>query len=303
MAIFKKKSNLSIKTRILNLCRLFFKIRPMENFLVKKTIGKHPDSGFWSKLSPPNYLYAPETFRSAVRNGVKYDLDINKYIDHSLYFGFYDYSLDKLLNLAEGKKVVIDVGANIGLTAVNIAKILPDAKIYGFEPDKDNISRAEYLLKINHVENCRLINSGLGNERKDAKLFKVQSDNPGMNRILKESEEITDVTFSEITVVTLDDFAKENKIENIDLIKIDVEGYELKVLEGASEIIRDSSPDLFIELDDNNLKEQNDSAVKLISFLESFGYEISRADTDEKLISKNVYDNCHFDIVCKRKVA
>lgn len=297
----KSKFNLEItkKTKILNLLRNIFKIKPFERFLLKRTIGKHTDN-FWVRLIPSNYLYPKNSLREVSRNGIIYLLDISDLMEHAIYFGYEDYATKKLFELAKDRKVIIDVGVNIGSTLFNFARLSPDGVIVGFEPDPTNFQKAENNLKLNNFKNIILKRKGLGNENIKTKLFKVNEQNAGMNRILdNSSKNDTDkFDFEEIAVVRFDDFVIKNNFPQIDLIKIDVEGYELKVLIGAQNSLERYKPTLFIELDDNNLKDQKDSAHKLILFLENLQYKIYKADDESIVSSADNFSNCIFDIVC-----
>jgi hypothetical protein len=96
----------------------------------------------------------------------------------------------------------------------------------------------------------------------------------------------------------MDDFFEINHPLNskIDLVKVDIEGYEYEWLLGAEKTLSKYKPTLFIELDDNNLKQQNSSALLLVVKLKEFGYTIFDDRID---ISNQVdFDNCHFDISC-----
>jgi hypothetical protein len=83
------------------------------------------------------------------------------------------------------------------------------------------------------------------------------------------------------------------------LIKVDVEGFELHVLRGAEKTLRQCKPALFIELDDNNLSDQGDSAEKLVSYLEDLGYAITDAGTGAPVRSGKPFTNCHTDIIAR----
>lgn len=87
-------------------------------------------------------------------------------------------------------------------------------------------------------------------------------DNEEMSRILIDSEHYfeEDFSFSDIEVIKSDDFVAENSFEHLDLIKLDVGGYELKVLRSAEQILKKYLSVLFLESEDDNLKAQNDSA-------------------------------------------
>jgi hypothetical protein len=116
-----------------------------------------------------------------------------------------------------------------------------------------------------------------------------------MNRVTSDPEKSS----REVTITTLDSIAEKLRNRQVSLIKIDVEGYELEVLKGASRLIQQHHPVFFIELDDDNLKDQNGSALELIQFLHGFGYKIRHAETKAILSETSDFQGCHFDIVAE----
>ena len=153
------------------------------------------------------------------------------------------------------------------------------------------------LLALNNFKNIQISSNGLGDKADSVKLYKVCESNSGMNRILKATN--TEFPYHEINIVKLDDEVNNYKLTRVDLIKIDVEGYELNVLKGALLTIQKYKPILFIELDDNNLKEQGTSAFELINFIKSLGYQIRQAESNQLLVETDTYTDCHYDILCQ----
>jgi hypothetical protein len=94
----------------------------------------------------------------------------------------------------------------------------------------------------------------------------------------------------------LDEFAEEEKIDKVDLIKIDVEGYEMFALEGAQKIIKRWNPILFVELVEVNLNQQGYSCLSLIEYIEGMGYEIKDAATMTPI--DKTKKNYNTDILC-----
>ncbi|HET6992080.1 MAG TPA: FkbM family methyltransferase, partial [Bacteroidia bacterium] len=83
----------------------------------------------------------------------------------------------------------------------------------------------------------------------------------------------------------------------IDFIKIDVEGYEYHVLQGAEKTIENSRPVFFIEVVDDFLKAQGSSAELLVSFLDSKKYKLKNANDGAEVTTKTNFTNSHFDII------
>lgn len=282
------------KTKFLNFFRTFFTLPLFEKLLVSVTINSN--SKFIQKLIPPNYLYKKDSFRHVTRKGIKYNLDISNVVDHYLFYGIEDSSYKPVLRELKKAKVILDIGANIGTTSLFFASINPNAQIISFEPHPDTFKRAVENIKLNNFQNIDLINIGLGEKKERLKLYEVNENNPGMNRIIAEDK---DLPFKQIDIEMLDVIMLERGISKVDFIKIDVEGFEYSVLQGGKEIIK-SKPMLFLELDDNNLKENNKSAKELIDLLLSFGYkEFYRADNSMPITTHDEFYNCHYDIIVK----
>jgi hypothetical protein len=139
---------------------------------------------------------------------------------------------------------------------------------------------------------------GLGAIKSQNKMYQECKTNSGGNRIINTNTTSDSSGEVEITITTMDDFFEINHPLNskIDLVKVDIEGYEYEWLLGAEKTLSKYKPTLFIELDDNNLKQQNSSALLLVVKLKEFGYTIFDDRID---ISNQVdFDNCHFDISC-----
>jgi FkbM family methyltransferase len=283
------------KTKLINLFRLLFTIPYFEKFLISRLLKN--SGSFLYKLVPPNYLYKKYSPRYATRQGINYKLDISKVVDHNLYYGYTDADYNSVLADLKTARVILDIGANIGNSSLYYTSINPDAQILAFEPHPDTYKLAAENLKLNKFPNIHLINIGLGEKRETLKLYEVNDNNPGMNRILTAEN---DFPFKTIEVDRLDNVCREQNIDKIDFIKIDVEGFEYSVLAGGKEVIQKSKPVLFIELDDNNLKENNKSAKALIELLVSFGYnKFYKADDLLPVTTDLDFNNCHFDLVAR----
>lgn len=284
-----------LRTKLVNLFRIFFTIPLFERILVSRLL-KAPGS-FLYKLAPPNYLYKRCSPRHVNRQGINYKLDISKVVDHNLYYGYKDNSYNSVLNDITSAKVILDIGANIGNSSLFYTSINPNAYILAFEPHPNTYKLAEENLKLNKFPNIHLLNIGLSEKKESLKLYEVNDNNPGMNRILTESN---DFPFKTIDVDRLDTVCQQRKIDKIDFIKIDVEGFEYSVLSGGMEVIERSKPVLFIEIDDNNLRGNNKSAKMLVELLISFGYREFYRAHDLSVVTPDMdFDNCHFDLVAR----
>jgi FkbM family methyltransferase len=287
---------MNIKTKIFNVFRIFFKIPFLEKVLRKFTNNRSPNS-FISKLVPNHYQYKPFSWRKFTKNGITFEVDLNDYVGHYLYF-FFDNSLHALLSMAKEGDYVFDIGANIGSTSLYLAQKIGDkGKVFSFEPDPYNYEQLKKNVNLNSFSNIEIFNIGLGNNSGTYKLFIDTPTNRGGNRILDEKMG-SGKEFHYILVEKFDDWINNLKINRVDLIKIDVEGYEYNVLLGAENTLRKFKPKLFIELDDNNLKQQGHSASMLVLFLENMGYKIINSMNGKNISSADDFKDCHYDIIC-----
>jgi FkbM family methyltransferase len=276
-----------------NFFRAIFKIRLLEKMICSLTQGRSHKS-FIAKFIPNNYQYKSNSLRLVQRNSINYQFDISDSVDWYLYFGLADKQIDEFYRYVKSDSIIFDIGTNVGSVLMNCALRAPKGYIYGFEPDTTNYNRCLRNLNLNQFKNIKIEKKGIGEKRQKTYLRISNTSNRGMNRITFEKGEAD----TEIEIDTIDLYTKENDIKDINLIKIDVEGFEYNVLKGAESTIRTFSPILFIELDDNNLKEQGASASDLVDFLTGLGYTIRIAATN-KTITKNFnFINCHFDLLC-----
>jgi FkbM family methyltransferase len=150
---------------------------------------------------------------------------------------------------------------------------------------------------LNGSKNISLQNTGLGEKEEQVKLYIVEESNPGMNRVLTN---VADNNFASetINIKRLDDFIEIEKLPAVNVIKIDVEGFEFNVLKGAERILTQFRPILFIELNDAHLVENGASAAKLLSFLFDKGYNIFAAESMHQINRGDNLYKPHFDIIC-----
>lgn len=252
------------------------------------------------KLAPPNTYYCDEDIRYCERYGIKYKLNLNDYQSWLLYFfSDNDSSFGSLKHLKEGD-VVIDVGGNIGQTALMMAKkVGHGGRVYSFEPFTRTYDRFKENLSLNpSVQNIILHKLALGAKAEKLTMYVENEKNSGGNRIKPIGKEVN-TEVEEVNISTLDEYSNSNSINKVDLIKIDVEGFEMKVLLGSQMIIQKFKPSLFIEANDKNLRAQGDSLLLMSDFLKRNGYAIFNAENDLELTLGWENDFKGSDIYCK----
>ena len=290
-----KPDSMKLKTKFLNKIRMIGMLRPVEKVLVNLAFNKTVGTLF-TKIAPNNYQYPKNSIRICTRGGIRYSLDISDYMQYCIYFGIEIEPRDTLYGLVRNGTTVIDVGTNIGETLLNFAHTNRDGRNIGFEPVPHLYEKAKNNIELNEFANIELVNKGLSSVEETLSFYETSENNTGGTFLTRDDN--TD-SIRSVQAVRLNDFAEQNQLENISLIKIDVEGFEMEVLKGASEVLKRWEPTLFVEIDDNFLARQQSSATAVFDFLVSHGYKIKNAKTDEYIGSGLAISGKHLDIVAE----
>lgn len=172
-----------------------------------------------------------------------------------------------MLQLVEENSVIFDVGANIGYYTVQFSEI-SDGEIYAFEPMDYQYRTLQKNLELNSLTNIHPVKKIVSNTNGSEKIYFSGMENTAASSLVNKTDQ-----YEEIQCITLDDFCKDNEIEAIDLIKIDVEGYELKALKGLQSMLKNQKiSHLFIEIVEKHLNSAGTSAKEVCSYLESHNY-------------------------------
>lgn len=174
------------------------------------------------------------------------------------------YEIDMLQDIAKRTpkgSSIIDVGANIGNHSIYFGMFCDVGKVISFEPQPFVFDILSKNIKLNGLENkVRAFQLGIGSEQGHANLQAVDSKNLGMTKLSSDAK-------GKVEIVTIDGFFEGNlEIDNVSVIKIDVEGMEIEVLKGAIKTIMKYKPFIYAEAGDH------ESYVKLDEFLSSYGY-------------------------------
>jgi FkbM family methyltransferase len=178
----------------------------------------------------------------------------------------------------EGKRICIDAGANDGSTIRLIRAALTTPIIHAFEPNPTTFSRLESHHR--HTPNVQLVNAGLGDSEGTMALNTVA--NHALNSFLpltrrgRASLEVSDPAIEvKVPVHRLDDYASRNNLDQIDLLKIDTQGFELHVLRGADKLFsRDRIQAVMVELNFVELYAGQAAPVDVIKFLGDRGLKL-----------------------------
>lgn len=210
-----------------------------------------------------------------VRGGIRYDLDLSEVIDFGIFTGGWEPSTIRFLeNNVSAGDVVLEVGANIGAHTLLIAKLVgPEGAVYAFEPTEFALNKLRRNLSLNpHLADVVVLRQNLVTNHELATPSRAIKSSWPVHRVGKPQETVT------VGAVALDDFVAEAKLSKVSLLKVDVDGYDYKVLDGARGMLSRYRPIVFVELSEYALNEQNDSTVDILSLFKDLGYEAYSED-------------------------
>lgn len=204
----------------------------------------------------------------------------------------------ELARLDTANGTVLDIGANVGHMAVLYSRIFKNSRIFAFEPYPQSV---EYLRQnTSNKKNVEVANIGLSDA--EGKLnFGVPAEHAhtlNTGRVTSMAGLWSDITDPETARVTSGDkFIKENSLNNITFIKIDVEGMELNVLDGLEETIRKNNPVICIELNGTYVN-ACPAILEKISALRASGYEsyIAPKGSLERFKLSRINVACNYDV-------
>ena len=174
---------------------------------------------------------------TALKQGVKRVLGMPAKRLHS------DWSMLEPIDCGENQHVVFDLGARNGWFFSCWKAFCSNAVVHAFEPDQAAYKRL--VNRFSNDENVVLIDKGVG-ESESVETFYHLADSEVSSSFLQHDpsvwEEIKyqtgDVQERQLQVTTLDSYCQENTVDSIYLLKIDIQGYELRALKGASKTLK-----------------------------------------------------------------
>ena len=157
-------------------------------------------------------------------------------------------NVNLLARLCHNDSRVLDVGANIGMTALALSQICPRGQIAAIEPVPHTFQHLQRNVAEADLGNIKIFNFALGS-REGLALMQGHPSNFACSFIADNYKIPDSDHFSyEVTVKRLDETFCELSLDRLDFMKVDVEGFELEVFEGAKETLSTYRPIVFLEM-------------------------------------------------------
>ena len=187
------------------------------------------------------------------------------------------------LKLFPDEGLILDLGANIGVTSYHLSKRFPKSTIFSFEPltlNMDTLKRIKQRFNLNNIKEFQV---AVGNKPGYLEMVMPVINNVpmhGLSHVIHEdNKEFNEGMKYKVPVVCLDSFAEINQPgKRITAMKIDVENFEYFVLKGAERIITENQPVIYCEL------WENENRKKCIDFLNNLKYSAFILHKNELLL-------------------
>ena len=223
-----------------------------------------------TRLTPPERYVVVR-----LDKGFRMKLDLADPEQLKVYFyGHYHerYEAELVQRLLTGDGVFWDIGANVGYFTLVAATALNNrGQIAAFEPGRNAYARLVENLSLNAYRNIQAFQVAV-TDREGEAVLRVLGDIADSSATLYQSGQ-TEARGEVCRTVALDHFLKTEGLRPPDLIKLDAEGAELAVLQGARGLISESPPMLLMEMEEKNLQAAGASKAVVVQLLTGYGYQ------------------------------
>lgn len=206
---------------------------------------------------------------------IESDSHIGKWVVENKRLDFDQNAIPLIMKHIKESDFVIDCGANIG--AYTYAFLNKADFVLSFEPNNEAFECLKYNTKF--FPNSHIFNYAVG--AISGKVNVVRDINAGASHCVM-------IEGGEIEMRTIDSF----KLERCDFIKIDVEGFELDVLQGAIKTIQKCKPKMYIEINEGTLARCGTTPEQVFEFLDIFGYKYTNIYPHQPM------EGAQYDIIC-----
>jgi FkbM family methyltransferase len=215
-------------------------------------------------------------------NGAEICCDLRDHVQRHLWLaGIYEpieaFLFTQLLALG---MVVIDAGANVGqYTLLASTGVGENGQVHSFEPIAGNLECLREHVRLNELKNVRLNHAALWRASGDL-TFRLP-DGSARNSGAYRAHRTEKSTPGSVQALSLDDYAEDQKLSRLDIVKLDVEGSEPFVLLGAERSIRKFSPHILMEVNRAALAAIGSSVGELWEVATQLGYRAWQIGSDE----------------------
>jgi FkbM family methyltransferase len=254
-----------------------------------------------------NWFKPSDQLKANISNGIVWLTDENiaiftsadSYIEWSiLSTGTYEDEISKLIHISlKPGEVALDIGGNIGLQSIRMAKCVGDqGMVYAFEPLSYLQEKFRNNMKLNKANNVKLFPFALSNVESEAD-FKISTNNWNQGTFsIKDTDGGLEI--QHVFIKVADEIPDIKGLNRLDLIKIDVEGFEYQVLLGLKHTLEKHKPRIIFEYDSNYWQANGQSINDCFDLLNPLGYTFYQITPVGCELIKNVSNIASGNLFC-----
>jgi FkbM family methyltransferase len=226
-------------------------------------------------------LWKGEHALATIAPGLRMNLDLSDLVQREIYFaGVIEADLVGFMRefLVPGMHVV-DAGANVGFFTLLASQLVgAEGRVHAFEPAALTFQHLQENIRLNDLQNVTAERVALSDHAGEAPFFAEEGENWGRSSLAK----IAGAGLPQIIPLqTLDCYLEQARVETVDFIKLDTEGAELAVLQGASRLLSTRPPKHIVcELNFVTCRRFGYHPSEIVSLLEGYGYRAFRLGAD-----------------------
>lgn len=222
----------------------------------------------------------PWLVEGRLRNGARAVLNLRDFQQRmAFYLGEIDpHCIARIIGFLEPGDVFVDVGANVGLYAISVSVTLSGNPVIGFEPVALNVETFRQNVALNALEERVLVvPKALSDRHEWVDIRTADPEGPANAVIVSDWVERADPRqrpIERVETVSFDEWARENPIEGrIGLVKIDVEGHEVRAIRGMLKSLARDLPIIYAEQNAYFFRKKGVTAYDVLRMLTPLGYQ------------------------------
>jgi FkbM family methyltransferase len=236
----------------------------------------------------PNGSDQPRRSQLVEAQGLQFWVDPTDYISRRIIeTGMYERHVTiPLIEVLSPGDTFVDVGANIGWHSMLAARAVgPQGRVVSFEPDPDNLDLLLRSAGVNHFDHVTGVPVALSDQEGSAVMQRLG----GSDAAMFAADDMVGIGDRRVSCLPLDHFA--SWVTRVDVMKVDVEGADFRVLEGGEGLISQHRPVIFLEFSpDGMARFDPDTPAKMAEWLRHHGYRLDVLHRDAPIEEGSTVD-------------
>ena len=197
------------------------------------------------------------------------------------------------ISFLEPSMIAFDIGTNVGEISLLFSRFVgTNGQVHSFEPFKETYDKATKIFELSNKKNIKLNNIVVSDHCEGENFYVYPETHSSWNTLAKRPLEkygidVKPEKIIPLPSITIEEYCKRNKISHIDLLKIDVEGAELKVLKGAKRLFLDRKITCCVFEFGQTLYDAGNAPQDYIDFFDAVGYKVENLVLEQGIYPHN----------------